>query len=115
LVLNLASSSANSGSTVRSLASGRSSSFPKSPNTPNGSSSSLAGNVPVTNGVASATSNCAQKRFKIECEEEEQTSRDCRAPLSSAHSIPVRKRVKVTFMKEANSGFCGDLCGVDRK
>ncbi|XP_011351993.1 protein atonal homolog 1 isoform X2 [Ooceraea biroi] len=104
---------------IRSLAPGRSPSFPKSPqvssNTPNGSSSSLTGNAPVTNGMGSGVANCAQKRFKIEREEEEQTSRDCRAPIPPAHNVPVRKRVKVTFMKEANSGFRGDLCGVDRK
>lgn len=110
-------STSNGSNVMRPLASGRSSGFPKSPtSTPNGASSSLPGNASVTNGIGtSGTSNCAHKRLKIEREEEEQTPRDCRAPLPPAHNIPVRKRVKVAFMKEANSGFRGDLCGVDRK
>lgn len=83
---------------------------------PNGSSSSLSSSTPVTNGVGSNGSNCGQKRFKIEREDEEQgPSRDCRAPPPPAHSVPVRKRVKVTFVKDSSSGFRGDLCGVDRK
>ncbi|XP_014478755.1 PREDICTED: uncharacterized protein LOC106746558 isoform X1 [Dinoponera quadriceps] len=111
------------GNLIRSPVSGRTSGFPKSPQVssgtsmaPNGSSSSLTGSAPVTNGVGSSGSNCGQKRFKIEREEEEQgASRDCRAPPLPAHSVPVRKRVKVTFVKDSGSGFRGDLCGVDRK
>lgn len=74
----------------------------------------MTGNTPVTNGVGSSGSNCGQKRFKIEREEEEQGApRDCRVPPPPVHNVPVRKRVKVTFVKD--SGFRGDLCGVDRK
>lgn len=111
----------NNGNLIRSPSGGRSSSFPKSPqissNTnviSNGSSPSLTSHAPVTNGVGSS-SNCAQKRFKIEREDDEQVSRDCRVPPSSAHSVPVRKRVKVAFVKDSSSGFRGDLCGADRK
>ncbi|XP_071630101.1 uncharacterized protein Hlh3b [Temnothorax longispinosus] len=112
----------SNGNVIRSPSSGRSSSFPKSPQVssnanivPNGSSSSLTGNAPVANGIGSSGSNCAQKRFKIEREEEDQTSRDCRAPPPPVHNVPVRKRVKVAFIKDSNSGFRGDLCGADRK
>ncbi|XP_029164362.1 uncharacterized protein LOC114935640 isoform X2 [Nylanderia fulva] len=112
----------NNGNLIRSPSGGRSLSFPKSPqissNTnviSNGSSPSLTSHAPVTNGVGSSGSNCAQKRFKIEREDDEQTSRDCRVPPPPAHSVPVRKRVKVAFVKDSNSGFRGDLCGADRK
>ncbi|XP_020281068.1 uncharacterized protein LOC109853388 isoform X2 [Pseudomyrmex gracilis] len=105
----------SNGNLVRSSSTGRSSSFPKSPQVPsntnmvsNGSSSSLTSNTPIANGIGSNGSSCAQKRFKIEREEEEQVSRECRAPPPPAHSVPVRKRVKVTFLKD--SGFRGDLC-----
>ncbi|XP_072742644.1 uncharacterized protein Hlh3b isoform X2 [Anoplolepis gracilipes] len=110
----------NNGNLIRSPSGGRSSSFPKSPqissNTSvisNGSSSSLS-HTPVTNGVGSSGSNCAQKRFKIERDEEE-VPRDCRVPPPPAHSVPVRKRVKLAFMKDSSSGFRNDLCGADRK
>lgn len=112
----------NNGNLIRSPSSGRSSNFPKSPqissNTSvisNGSSSSLTSHTPVTNGIGSSGSNCAQKRFKIERDEEEQAPRDCRVPPPPAHSIPVRKRVKVAFVKDSSSGYRGDLCGADRK
>jgi len=75
----------------------------------------LTGNTSVTNGIGLSGSNCAQKRFKIEREEEDQASRDCRVPPPPVHNIPVRKRVKVTFVKDSSSGFRGDLCGADRK
>ncbi|XP_050465168.1 uncharacterized protein LOC126858725 isoform X1 [Cataglyphis hispanica] len=112
----------NNGNLIRSPSGGRSSNFPKSPqissNTnviSNGSSSSLTSHTSVTNGIGSSGSNCAQKRFKIERDEEEQASRDCRVPPPPAHSIPIRKRVKVAFVKESSSGFRGDLCSADRK
>ncbi|KAL6447924.1 hypothetical protein ACFW04_000177 [Cataglyphis niger] len=113
----------NNGNLIRSPSGGRSSNFPKSPqissNTnviSNGSSSSLTSHTPVTNGIGSSGSNCAQKRFKIEQDEEEQASKDCRVPPPPpAHSIPIRKRVKVAFVKESSSGFRGDLCSADRK
>ncbi|XP_018397156.1 PREDICTED: uncharacterized protein LOC108775324 [Cyphomyrmex costatus] len=112
----------SNGNLIRSSSGGRSSSFPKSPqvssNTnivPNGSSSSLTGNTPITNGIGSSGSNCAQKRFKIEREEEDQASRDCRIPPPPVHNVPVRKRVKVAFIKDSSSGFRSDLCGTDRK
>ncbi|XP_012535786.1 uncharacterized protein LOC105836358 [Monomorium pharaonis] len=111
----------SNGNIIRSPSSGRSSSFPKSPqvsaNTnlvPNGSSSSLTGNTSVANGIGSSGSNCAQKRFKVEREEEDQASRDCRAPPPPVHNIPVRKRVKIAFIKDSSSGF-RDLSGADRK
>lgn len=101
------------------------SNFPKSPQVSsnnnvvsNGSSSSLTGtpvcNTPVANGIGSSGSNCAQKRFKIEREEEDQTSRDCRVS-PHVHNVPVRKRIKVAFIKDSSSGFRGDLCNADRK
>ncbi|XP_011703774.1 PREDICTED: uncharacterized protein LOC105459439 isoform X2 [Wasmannia auropunctata] len=112
----------SNGNLIRSPSSGRSSSFPKSPqlssNTsivPNGSSSSLTSTTSVANGIGSSGSNCPQKRFKIEREEEDQASRDCRAPPPPVHNVPVRKRVKVAFVKDTSSGFRGDLCGADRK
>ncbi|GAB1860965.1 T-cell acute lymphocytic leukemia protein 1 [Camponotus japonicus] len=111
----------NNGNLIRSPSSGRSSNFPKSPqisNTSvisNGSSSSLSNHTPITNGIGSSGPNCAQKRFKIEREEEEQAPRDCRVPPPPVHSVPVRKRVKVAFGKDSSSGFRGDLCGADRK
>ncbi|KAL0118623.1 hypothetical protein PUN28_009355 [Cardiocondyla obscurior] len=110
----------SNGNVIRSPSSGRSSSFPKSPQVssnasivPNGSSSSS--NTSVANGIGSSGSNCAQKRFKIEREDEDQASRDCRAPPPPVHNVPVRKRVKVAFIKDSSSGFRGDLCSADRK
>ncbi|XP_011865781.1 PREDICTED: uncharacterized protein LOC105560889 isoform X2 [Vollenhovia emeryi] len=113
----------SNGNVIRSPSSGRSSSFPKSPQVPsntgivpNGTSSSLAGNTPVANGIGSSGSSCAQKRFKIEREEDDQAcTRECRAPPPPVHNVPVRKRVKIAFMKDPSSGFRGDLCGADRK
>nr|XP_012234053.1 PREDICTED: uncharacterized protein LOC105678916 isoform X1 [Linepithema humile] len=114
--------SSNNGNLIRSSSNGRSSGFPKSPQVSsntgmisNGSSSSLTCNAPLTNGVGSSGPSCAQKRFKIEREEEDQIPRDCRVPPPSVHSVPVRKRGKVTFVKDSSSVFRSDLCNIDRK
>lgn len=115
----------SNGSLIRSSSSGRSSSYPKSPQIPSnvvsgsgGSSSSLTNSTSITNGVSTSSgggSSCGQKRFKVE-QEEETTSKDCRVPPPPpTHSMPVRKRVKISFVKDSSSGFRGDLCGVDRK
>nr|XP_033332088.1 type-2 histone deacetylase 1 isoform X1 [Megalopta genalis] len=57
-----------------------------------------------------------QKRLKIEMEDDEQPGqgRDCTLP-SSGHNSAVRKRVKVTFVKDSNPPYRGDFRNPDRK
>ncbi|XP_017762956.1 PREDICTED: uncharacterized protein LOC108552801 [Eufriesea mexicana] len=125
----LPSSALSNGSLTRSPAGQRSSTFPKSPqiNVQVVTSSSIMTNcsssVSVTSSSSSTISgsvaNCAQKRLKIEKEEEEQQlsgqSRDCKALSSSVHGVPARKRVKVTFVKDSSSAFRNDFRNVERK
>nr|XP_012137407.1 PREDICTED: uncharacterized protein LOC100875037 isoform X2 [Megachile rotundata] len=112
----------NNGSLSRS-SNVRPSSFPKSPQV-NGqviTSSSILTNCSSTGTSTSNTStvngnvpNCAQKRLKIEKEDEESAqSRECK--VLPSHNVPMRKRVKVAFVKDSNSGFRNDFRNVERK
>ncbi|XP_076235054.1 helix loop helix protein 3B [Calliopsis andreniformis] len=114
----------NNGSLIRPSAGPRPSTFPRSPqvNVQAVTSPSILTNcsssVPLTNNVSAVNGsapNCGQKRLKIEREDEESQGKDCKG-LTPGHSVPVRKRVKVTFVKDSNSGFRSDIrSNVDRK
>ncbi|XP_078053745.1 helix loop helix protein 3B isoform X2 [Augochlora pura] len=75
------------------------------------SSSTLSNNVATANG---SVPSCGQKRLKIEREDEEQPGqgKDCKTLSSSG---PIRKRVKVAFVKDSNPPFRGDFRNADRK
>lgn len=117
------SGSANAGNLIRSPVSSRSSGFPKSPQISVqpvvGTTSSPT--VPLANGspsVATGGSSCGQKRLKVEREEDEPSAgcaKECRGPLPPVHSVPVRKRVKVTFVKDSNTVFRSDFRASERK
>ncbi|XP_017875388.1 uncharacterized protein LOC108622190 isoform X2 [Ceratina calcarata] len=105
---------------IRPQTCSRPSNFPKSPqiNSHVVTSSSLLTNCSSststtsnTSGINGSASSCGQKRLKLEKEEEEQSgqSRECRNLTTSVHGVPVRKRVKVTFVKDSNSGFRNDF------
>ncbi|CAK9814924.1 T-cell acute lymphocytic leukemia protein 1 [Anthophora quadrimaculata] len=123
----LPSNTLNNGSLTRSPAGARASNFPKSPqiNVQVVTSSSILTNcsssVSVTSNasiISGSAGNCGQKRLKIEKEEEEQSSvqsRDCKTLPSPVHGVPMRKRVKVTFVKDSNSGFRNDFRNIERK
>nr|XP_031831501.1 uncharacterized protein LOC116426549 isoform X2 [Nomia melanderi] len=78
------------------------------------SNTNLSNNVATVNG---SMSNCGQKRLKIEREDDEHSNqvKDCKTLSSSAHNVPVRKRVKVTFVKDSNPGYRNDFRNVERK
>lgn len=119
-------STLSNGSLPRPSAVPRPSTFPRSPqiNAQAVTSSSILANCssssPLTNNGATvngSVSNCGQKRLKLEREDEEQAAqtKDCKALPSSAHSVPARKRVKLAFIKDSNSGYRSDFRNVDRK
>lgn len=115
----------SNGTLIRPSIGSRPSTFPRSPQinpqavigsgilTNCSSSAPLTGNSTVNgNGP-----NCGQKRLKIEREDEEQNvqGKDCKSLTVSGHNVPVRKRVKVAFVKDSK-GFCSDFrSSVDRK
>ncbi|XP_043255149.1 uncharacterized protein LOC122398944 [Colletes gigas] len=115
----------SNGSLIRSPVGPRPSTFPKSPqiNVQSVTSPSIlnncSSNPPLTNNASTVggVPTCGQKRLKIEREDEEQSSqgKDCKALSSHAHSVPARKRVKVTFIRDSNSGFRNDFRSMDRK
>ncbi|CAL7950076.1 unnamed protein product [Xylocopa violacea] len=123
----LPSNTSSNGSLSRSATGPRVSTYPKSPQinvqviTSTNILTNCSSSVPVTSNsstVNGSASNCGQKRLKVEKEEEEQSSsqsRDSKTLPSSVHGVPMRKRVKVTFVKDSNSGFRNDFRNAERK
>ncbi|XP_076165319.1 helix loop helix protein 3B isoform X3 [Ptiloglossa arizonensis] len=117
----------SNGSLIRSTAGPRASTYPKSPQITVQSVTSAniltncSSNTPLNNNVSpvnGGVSTCGQKRLKIEREDEEQSGqgKDCKPLSSHTHSAPPRKRVKVAFTRDTNSGFRNDFrSNVDRK
>lgn len=115
----LSSNALANGSLTRSPVGSRHSTFPKSPqiNAQVVTSSSIltncSSNVSATSNVSTingSVANCGQKRLKIEQEDAEQSGqgRDCKTLSSPVHGAPMRKRAKVSFAKDSNSGFLND-------
>ncbi|XP_029046081.1 uncharacterized protein LOC114877551 isoform X1 [Osmia bicornis bicornis] len=110
----------NNGSIRGSSNGPRPSTFPKSPQVSGQgisssitcpSTGSVTNNVPTVNGNVP---NCGQKRLKIEKEDDESgQNRECK--VLPVHNVPMRKRVKMTFVKDSNPGFRNDFRNVEHK
>ncbi|XP_015598106.1 uncharacterized protein LOC107269117 isoform X2 [Cephus cinctus] len=81
------------------------------------SCTSSTGGVSNSNGVGSGS--CGQKRLKVEKDEEEvvtsSQNRECKVPPPPSHVVPIRKRVRIAFVKETNSPFRNDFKNSERK